>query len=154
MVCYWNVLFLQLTSDVCGSPTNVLDRDPLIQSNLPPFIFARSCKDEWNGNHLIPAFLHPVLVFSKKKLMNCCFLVFLALHPNPFWRLYQLNGSHTSISSVCLLLQPFLSPFLTKSIRFEGFFVYHSCNFKICLNESTLISKLISGQRNVTICVI
>lgn len=79
MVCYLNVLFLQLTSDVCGSPANVL-RDPFIQPNVSPLVFASSCRAKTSEMEnfilFLPFFIQ--LAFSEKKLITPCF-VFLPL---------------------------------------------------------------------------
>lgn len=79
MVCYLNVLFLQLTSDVCGLPANVL-RDPFIQPNVSPLVFASSCRAKTSEMEnfilFLPFFIQ--LAFSEKKLINPCF-VFLPL---------------------------------------------------------------------------
>lgn len=77
MVCYLNVLFLQLTSDVCGSPAN---GDPFIQPNVSPLVFASSCRAKTSEMEnfilFLPFFIQ--LAFSEKKLINPRF-VFLPL---------------------------------------------------------------------------
>lgn len=77
--CYSNLPFLQLTSNVCGSPTNVLDQDPLIQPNVPPLVFAWSCRAKTSEMEIfilfLPFFIQ--LTFFKKKILNPWFLSFL-----------------------------------------------------------------------------